>query len=290
MADYQRMFVNELTEFAKIIYSVHQSPSIEKLLLNIDCIDAQKFINKFIKKIIPVRSFIINKDTTLFTKPFYPLPEVNLSAIWNKFSMKQRDQIFDKLKRLTVICSIIQPQTNNAPAISQQQKIEQPKEFNPYIGTGQPENISLESMSQETPVSTGTNSNPLMNMIGNNINMADLSQQLKNIDPKELENVSNGIKSMLGTQSDPESSNLIGNMIGNIFDELKNSNFDDKDPMAGLMHVAENVAKKIIPTMKDEKIDKDKLLQSAMSMSQNMGLGNPMSMLSQMFPKEAPKK
>ena len=94
-------------EYAKILEklllifheALPQCNNISKCYKNRNKINPKKHLNYFYKRISKVQEQILKKDTQLFEKPIFLVPEINISELWttiNDFKfMKKYGYIFN---------------------------------------------------------------------------------------------------------------------------------------------------------------------------------------------------
>ena len=165
------------------------------------------------------------------------------------------------------------------------------KEFDPYIGVGTNNtDYGLNEMlsgptllpDQSAPPSlTGPDgiSNVVKMMgIDKMIPMEELSKQLKNMTPEDIELASQGIKKMLGEDADEGTTEMIDSMLHNISSELKKEDINNGDPMANMVKIANSVAQNMIPNIDHNKVDMKKMWNQTKKMTNNCvdKNGNPM--------------
>jgi len=292
--------------------------SISKIIARFNTI-----ANKY-KKLIDNRdeNLFINSD-------FNPIPELNFSSFWNNLLSEQKDRVWIYLQLLTIASNFIMNFVNNIKQTKTSEPIkeintstnevntstnevntpikkEEKKKlnFNPYDGIGvENNNFSMDTLlsgPKELPSDQQSNTglglgglgnlSSMLNM-GKMFDMNSLANELKNIDVSQIEQATNNIRDLLGDSLDKETSEMISDMVSNITDELKKVPESDTsgNPLEKLFKIAESVAGKIGPKMKDKNIDIKKLWNSAQNLtnkfgdaSNNNGL-NPMSLINNLM-------
>jgi len=305
------------TNFMALINEIHlYAPSkttekLVKLMGKLDVASISKIIARFNIITNKYKKLIDNRDENLFiNSDFNPIPELNFSSFWNDLLFEQKDRIWIYLQLLTIasnfimnIVNIKQTQVNdvttplkNNKEDKEEDKKDDKKEkkkinFNPYEGIGvQTENLSMDlimsgpkELPSNEPKSNGLNSLSSMLNLGKMFDMTSLANELKNIDVSQIEQATNNIKDLLGDSLDKETSEMITDMVSGITDELKKVPDSDAsgNPLEKLFKIAESVAGKIGPKMKDKNIDIKKLWNSAQNLTNKFGdaSNNPMSLL-----------
>jgi hypothetical protein len=190
---------------------------------------------------------------------------------------------------------------SNDNSIKSNDKDKKKLTFNPYDGIGaQTNEFSMDTLlsgPKDLP-SDESKSNNLglgnlssMLNLGKMFDMNTLANELKNIDISQIEQATNNIKDLLGDNLDKETSEMISDMVTDITDELKKVPETDAsgNPLEKLFKIAESVAGKIGPKMKNKNIDIKKLWESAQNLtnkfgdvSNNNGF-NPMSLVNNLM-------
>lgn len=158
------------------------------------------------------------------------------------------------------------PDTKNALLIK--------KEFDPFVGVGSnDENYGVDDIISGPELladQTAPGIEGITKMLGIDkmINMEELSEQLKNLSPGDVENAAQSIKQMLGPNVDEGTSEMIDSMLNNITSELKNSPKSDK-PIDGVLKIAETVAQTMMPKIDKNKVDMKKVWDQTKNMATN---------------------
>jgi len=114
------------------------------------------------------------------------------------------------------------------------------------------------------------------------LNMDDLKNELKNISKKEIDDAGNNIKSLFGGGADDNTSNVIGSILSDITDHLKNDELSGEDPLKSIMAIAETVAKKAMPRIKKNNVDMTKIMESTKNATSKLigkDIDNPMDVM-----------
>ncbi|ARF09368.1 hypothetical protein Catovirus_2_317 [Catovirus CTV1] len=176
--------------------------------------------------------------------------------------------------------------------------------FNPYIGVGDDTNGNFgvdelssgpELLGDQTAPGIGSMASLLG--IDKMFNLSQLTDQLKNIDPKEIEAHSESIKKMLGDNVDEGTSEMINMMLHDITDELKKDKLSQsQNPVDSIIKIAETVAGKIAPRLDPKKMDMNKIWQSTQNLAKNYtdqkgekvfnNENNPLTMLTGLMEKQ----
>ena len=137
------------------------------------------------------------------------------------------------------------------------------------------------------------------------LNMEELSKQLKNINKSEIDEATANIKNLLGSNVDENTSDMIGNILNDITDQLKASDLSNGDPIQNIISIAERVAQNTLPKIDKNKVDIKKVFESTQNLANNykdkdgkplmanFGNGvNPLDILSSLMqnPNNAPNK
>lgn len=178
--------------------------------------------------------------------------------------------------------------------------------FNPYIGIGENNtNYGINEMANDmnTAVENSGDSatygiSSMVSLLGLDkmLGIDQLADQLKNIDPKDIEEAGAHIKKLLGDNIDEGTSEMINMMLHDITNEFKKDGLSgDGNPMENIIKLAGNVANKMIPKIDPTKINVDKIWESTQNLANNCtnqygekmnGKDNPLSMLTNLMSKQ----
>ena len=314
------------TNFMSLINEIHMyapSKTTERLLKSVGKLDVasiSKIIARFNIIANKYKKLIDNRDENLFiNSDFNPIPELNFSIFWNNLLAEQKDRIWIYLQLLTIASNFIMnfvTQTNTVEShvntsvkeVTPVKEVTHVKEdekkklkFNPYEGIGvKNDNFSMDAIlsgpktlpTEEKPDSgLGLGNLSSMLNLGKMFDMNALANELKNIDVSQIEQATDNIKDLLGQSLDKETSEMITDMVTDITDELKKvpDNDTSGNPIEKLFKIAESVAGKIGPKMKDKNIDIKKLWNSAQNLTNKFGDAsnnngfNPMSLFNNLM-------
>ena len=315
------------TNFMSLINEIHlyaPSKTTERLLNSVGKLDVasiSKIIARFNIIANKYKKLIDNRDENLFiNSDFNPIPELNFSVFWNNLLAEQKDRIWIYLQLLTIASNFImnfvngvkqpttvEPSVKEVNASVKEVKKEDKKKlkFNPYEGIGvKNDDFSMDTIlsgpktlpTDEQQTDSGLGLGGLGNLssmlnLGKMFDMNALANELKNIDVTQIEQATNNIKDLLGQSLDKETSEMITDMVTDITDELKKvpENDSSGNPIEKLFKIAESVAGKIGPKMKDKNIDIKKLWNSAQNLTNKFGDAsnnngfNPMSLFNNLM-------
>jgi hypothetical protein len=331
MEQYYQDFSTNFMSLINEIHMYAPSKTTEKLIKSIGKLDVasiSKLIARFNTIANKYKKLIDNRDENLFiNSDFNPIPELNFSSFWDNLLAEQKDRIWIYLQLLTIASNFIMNFVNNVkqtntsepvkdvnvstnkvnPPVKEDKKEEKKKlNFNPYAGIGvQTNDFSMDTLlsgpkelpsdqpQSDTGLGLGLGNLSSMLNLGKMFDMNSLANELKNIDVSQIEQATNNIKDLLGDSLDKETSEMISDMVSDITDELKKVPENDAsgNPLEKLFKIAESVAGKIGPKMKDKNIDIKKLWNSAQNLtnkfgdvSNNNNNGfNPMSLLNNLM-------
>lgn len=315
----------------------HPTPSTQKFLSTLDKLNIPMVIARYNKIGNKYKKEIENKDENLFINSgFNAISEINFSELWQYLSNEQKDRIWTYLQVLLIASNFIMDYSRNTqPTVETElstntltKPVEQPKNpekskklnFNPYSGIGSTENefsmddlmkgpkeLPGEKKEEGSSITDGLSS--MLNM-GKLFDMNALADELRNINVDEIEKATSNIKDLLGSNVDKATTDMISDMLTDITDELKkvpdndNTGNTKSNPLEKIMKIAENVAGKMAPKMKDKNIDVNKLWQSTQNLASQYGDNsgnngntdnplngfNPMSMLSNLMGQQSKMK
>ncbi len=177
-------------------------------------------------------------------------------------------------------------------------------QFNPFVGVESELNGNFgvdELTSGPQTLSSGAapGIDSMIQMLGIDkmLNFDQLTEQLKNIDPKDIDDATENIKKLLGGNVDEGTSDMISTMLHDITDELRKDDFTKNgSPVNSIFKIAENVAKNMMPKFDAQKIDMNKIWQSTQNLAKNYtdqngqkvfdGDNNPLAMLTGIMEKQ----
>ena len=132
------------------------------------------------------------------------------------------------------------------------------------------ENLLASSQDIKNEISTpGIGSMAKMLGVDKMLNMEELSNQLKNINKAEIDEATINIKKLLGSNVDENTSDMIGNILNDITDQLKSSDLSSGDPIQNIINIAEKVAQNTLPKIDKNKVDIKKVLESTQNLASN---------------------
>jgi len=293
MEHYYQKFVKTLRDFLKDLNRYVPNDGCTQFLECFDRLDMHKVILRYVGIMREHEQRLKEFNESVFTQPLVVFPGINLSELWQKVPNEKKKKLFIYLHTLLVISdmmiqsadgaesnsvpSVNASETNNSSENSEEKK---PLEFNPYVGVGGDNVLSVDQMysgelpEDQTVQKPGLGS--LANMVGIDkmLNLKDLTDQLKNMKKEDIDEATNSIKSMLGTNVNEETSNLISDMLTNIQDELKNGDVSSGNPLDNIVKIAESVASKMKPKMDEGGVDMSQLWNSTQNLANQCTDGN----------------
>lgn len=314
MEQHYKNFITTLYNFMNDLNRYSHNDNIHKLIQVYNQLDMAKVIFKVANFTKEFANDINNKNQSIFDKPLFILPEIDLSLQWSKLTTAQKNKSWTYLHILSIESDFLMnfdKQSSEVQSVHVSQPTEQitqtetsqePKhlDFNPYVGVGTNDgNYGVNELYSATPnlkddKPTAPGISSVLSMLGVDkmINMDELSQQLKNMKKEDIDNATNNIRSLLGNNIDENTSALINDMLTGITTELNNKNVGNGDPLQNIMKIAESVATKIQPRMENQNFDMSKLLNSTQTLADQCkddsgkplfsGNTNPFAMLNQL--------
>lgn len=280
---YTKGFSKELLEFIIYIEELFPTETNQKILNNYQKINVMRVVNRYYNIMSPLKDRVTNRDETIFNQPLFIVPEFNLSFFWENMPKQHRDHVWKTLSRLMIYANILKDAT--APPPQPQPVVTPPvKEVNPYIGIGEDNNtISVASLQDEV-ASGKVDGNPIMKAIKNKLNIDELSKQLKNVDKESIAKMTDEVKKIISPHvDDPQVSGLLGDMLTNIGDELKNTDLTNGNLFESMLQIAEKMSTKLATDATGNRCSPEKLLASTQSIMSSIGMPanmNPADMMS----------
>lgn len=273
-------FSTELKNFLIYIDELVPTETTQKILSLYDKINMMKIIKRYHGIMSPLKDKLSGHDASIFVQCMFIIPEFNMSFFWENLPNDKRNYVWEVLMRLTIYSNIIVDNqksnvTPDAPKNEPKQKNKNTKEVNPFVGVGTDgTNISVDTLQGEIDAGK-TDTNPMMNMLSNALNMDELSKQLKEVDKESISKMTDEVKKMIAPHvDDPQVSGMIGDMLTNISDELKNSDLSNGNLMGTMMKIAEKMSVKLST---EGKCSPEKLLASTQSLMKSIGLPENMN-------------
>ena len=176
--------------------------------------------------------------------------------------------------------------------------------FNPYLGVGDNNSdFGVDQMTNDMNIATEESNSShgigsMVSMLGLDkmLGIDQLADQLKNIDPKDIEEAGAHIKKLLGDNIDEGTSEMINMMLHDITSEFKKDGLaGDGNAMENIIKLAGNVANKMIPKIDPTKINVDKIWESTQNLANNCQnqygekmseKDNPLSMLTNLMSRQ----
>lgn len=261
------------------------------------------------------------------------IPGIDLEEVYTKFNADNKKMLWKYIrilyyasikmiytannsmdKEILKICKSIQKNITEDELYNEFYKIvpdsklyKKENSFNPYIGISSGQNTDYgideitsgcnsQSLEQQN---MGTGMSSIVSLLGIDkmFNLDQLSEQLKNIDPNEIDAASENIKKLLGGNLDENTSEMINMMLHDITDELRKDNLTQNgNSINSIFKVADIVANKMIHKIDPKKIDMNKVWQSTQNLANNYtdqqgnkifkDNNNPLSMLSGLMEKQ----
>ena len=143
------------------------------------------------------------------------------------------------------------------------------------VGSNDNEDFGVDNMIASTQdiknevTSPGISSMAKMLGVDKMLNMEELSKQLKNINKSEIDEATANIKNLLGSNVDENTSDMIGNILNDITDQLKASDLSNGDPIQNIISIAERVAQNTLPKIDKNKVDIKKVFESTQNLANN---------------------
>ncbi|ARF09417.1 hypothetical protein Indivirus_1_40 [Indivirus ILV1] len=277
MQQHYENFLTTLYKFVQDLDRYHQTDGTKQALEIYNKLDMAKVIYR-IYTLLKDNTKISTKDESLFEKSFEILPNVDVAVCWVDLASNRKQKVWTYLSILQIESDILVNQPKQLPEqLPKQEPHQEPQQeplaFDPYVGVGgntsaQGYNVeqmyaSLANMPDEESGS-GPGLTSIAKLIGLDkmVNFEDLSEQLKNMKPEDIENATNNIKEMLGNNMDEKTTSMLNSMLSDISLEMKSANLGGGDPFKNIMSVAETVAGKMKPKIQNGELDINKLVNS----------------------------
>lgn len=288
-------YQNFVTYFQKFIVDLNRycpSDELNELINIYESLDKKKIMESFYGNVNKYGKEITANNESIFNNNVVIFQGINLKSYWPQLISGQKKKVWIYLNMLLLECNMV--------IVQKDEKDKKEMAFNPYEGIGG-DNANygvnemfsgLKTLDEDKPEKPGFGS--IANMVGADkmLNMDKISEQLKNMKPEDIEQATLSIQNLLGSNADPQTSKLIGDMLSTIKGELNDGDISKGNPLDNIMKIAESVATKMKPNIEQEGIDMEGLLASTQNIANKCvddkgnklfnGQMDPMQMLRQM--------
>lgn len=313
-------FVNTLKQF--IVNLGTWCPEYEgifKFMKVFDKLDIAKVIARYNAVMKKNSTKLLNMDNDLISNTeFNVIPGINLMKCWVKLDDSQKSVLWEQLQHMYVCSSYIMEQSTGSVLTPEEKQClsdiekslhdkysqrfaeEQSQNqngFNPYEGVGSDDNFGVNTLLSGPKTLPGESTNnsggfaSFLNM-KNMLNVDELTKQLQNISKDDIEQATDSIKKLLGSDVDDQTTDILNNLLTNITDELKSEKIKEGDPIANIIGIADTVAKKLGPDIKKQNIDVTQLMNTTKNLASKckdnkgnnvFGKNDPFLMMGQLF-------
>lgn len=286
MEQQYKSFVTTLYTFVSDINRYVPNDGCKIILEVFNKLEMPKIIMRFYSLMFENQNKIELKDVSLFNDELNILPGFNLSSIWPKLTSAQKGKVWVYLKMLYVNSETIilfhkmnkDKDTNKKEKETNKEKGEEDiPEFNPYVGiTGGNNNYgvndvcaTLDSVPEQNTSGPGIES--IMTTLGLDkmLNMDEINEQFKNMNPEDIKQATSTIQSLLGKDLDEKTTKFVSGMISSITDEIQKGDLKNGNIFTAIPKIAESVAEQMKPTVEKEGIDMQKLFNSTKNIAEN---------------------
>ena len=290
-------FLTTLYRFIQDLDRYKQTDGTKQVLEIYNKLDMAKVIFRVYTLLKQNGSKINSRDETLFNTDLEILPNINVSVCWPDLVSGRKQKVWTYLSILQIESDILvnskreqlittatttsttlttSTTTNTLTTTNTETdtstKKKEPLVFDPYVGIGGETNddygveemyASLANMPDEGSSGPGLASIASLIGLDKMVNFEELSDQLRNMKPEDIENATNNIKEMLGNNMDEGTSAMISGMLTDISFEMKSTDLGGGgDPFKNIMSVAEKVAGNMKPKIQSGELDIGKLVNS----------------------------
>lgn len=226
-------------------------------------LDPDRLFQKVNSTLIPRRQDIKNKNAQVFASEWIILPKVDLSVIWSQLTFAQKSKVWIYLNVLVATSEFI------SKTITTSERLPDGLTFNPYKGIGGESDeytvddiLAGKETDDEAPSAPGLGS--MMSMLGidKSLPINQISEQLKNMKPEDIEEATANIQKYFGKE-DKATAGVMSDMLKTIQTELSSQDLSKGNPLDNIMKIADSVAAQMKPKMVGKNFDPSKLLESA---------------------------
>lgn len=296
MDQYYQEFSSNLLNFIKDVNRYQKNDICDKILEYYPRLKTEKLVMKVHSACSLCSEGIKTENEDIFNSEFNVFPGFNLSQMWVNFTSGQKKKIWTYLQMLYLQSNMIVSMLTKNDISESEKNIMKDivvHNFNPYIGVGTNNDYTVgdivesnnkfnEKLDEEYKPELGMSFNKI---IGQFVNMEDLSKALQNLDDTQINSAVENITNMLGTTSDDRSKELITNIMDNIKNEINTPENQEKIK-SGDCSVLIDLATKSYENMKNQVVvdqgDMSNLSGAVNNMINQLGgnkEGNPLGML-----------
>lgn len=288
--DYNQEFLKNLKGFLTMLHDQTKSDKCKKMLNIFPKLKIGATINYYLKATKKYESRIKSKDVTLFNSKFLLFPEIDMNVLYPGLDEISKHKAWLYIHMLYVSGSMVHQQisqsehsdenltttTNSESSSNNKDTVSTAStNFNPFIGVNPSASTSYDIndlysgpkvlSSAETGTSSFDISSFTQGLIGEKY-LAQLSEQLKNINKADIDNALNAIKTQIGTELDPKTSEIISNVIVDISDELKTNDLSKGDFLKNINNIALNISQRLAPKIQSSGVDQATMEKSFMNL------------------------
>lgn len=282
---YTERFSSELYDFLIFLDKLVPQERTQQIIGKYEKLSIIKIAGRYNKIITQRKDLISKRDQSIFEKPFFIIPEVDLSFYWNNIPNTHHKIIWDTLTKLLICSNII---LGEHPHVNEQHQqnvktVSTKTDVDLIAGVGcDNQQISTDTIAEDIDANKLAG-NPMFNMIKDKLNMDEITEKLKTTDKQSITDMTDNFKKIISPNiEDPAVSGLIGDMITDIGDELKNTDLTNGDLFGNLMHIAEKMSTKVSSNPNMKNCTPDKLLASTNSIMKSMGMPDGFNLMSMM--------
>jgi len=288
--DYNQEFLKNLKGFLTLLHDQTKSDKCKKMLNIFPKLKIGATINYYLKATKKYESRIKSKDITLFNSKFSLFPEIDMNVLYPGLDEISKHKAWLYIHMLYVSGNMVHQQssnsehsdenltttTNSENSINNKDTVSTGStNFNPFIGVNPSASTSYDIndlysgpkvlSNAETGTSSFDISSFTQGLIGEKY-LAQLSEQLKNINKSDIDNALNAIKTQIGTELDPKTSEIISNVIVDISDELKTNDLSKGDFLKNINNIALNISQRLAPKIQSSGVDQATMEKSFMNL------------------------
>lgn len=204
----------------------------------------------------------------VYLKMMYILSEICVNGDGSSSDSKSRTESkSESVDRETIS---VTSESNTEDTAKQNE--EKPLEFNPFEGVGGDAKEygvkgMFDAVGEYKTEKPGLSS--MANLIGADklLNLEELTDQLKNMDKKDIDEATQNIQKLMGSNMDQKTSHAIRDMLGSISSELKTRNLKEGNLFDNLTSIANTVAEGMRPKIDRGELDVKDLWASTQNLA-----------------------
>jgi hypothetical protein len=253
-------------------------------------LDMQRVAFRYYKYLEEHKELITSKDSSLFEKPLYLLPEINMSEYWPNLTSNQQKKMFIYINILFVTSETLLTANKKKEADIDVIAGVGPTDNNYSVSDVYSGPMVMPGEEESNNAGPGLESVSKMLGVDKMLNLQELSEHLNSMDPEALEQTFGSIESLMGSKFDDAQKQTFASMFEHIKEGLTSEDLSSGSSIENLFKIANKVSEKMRPELKKSGVNINDMItqmQEGNPMFNNMlnmmnGTGNVQEMMQNM--------